>query len=590
MKPWKRSLLVTLLAAVSLALVPALQAQQSLEELVDQSQEEEQQIETIPGTDIPAPGDETMTGRIRLPAGEEVERLRISQDREIDPQVYIVGPGDAMQLYIWGEFDLSYMLQVDPEGNVLIATVGSLHVSGLTLSEAKRQIHHAAQSKYPGVDVTISLVSMRFFTAYLTGAVLREGSFVVNPTTRISDLIERAGGYLDELRGRTIEEEVAGKKVTRVRQIQTRPTGRRSIQLLHGDGSAENVDLEMFHATGGVKHNPYVRMGDVVHVGYRRGEVYIHGEVNRTGTYEYLEGDTLGDLIDLAKGVRTDVPLERVEVWRFVGSTEEPEVVVLGDAADGGGPLSLDGVRGFELRPKDMVLVRGRVGWQRVPTVWISGQVQLSGRYRIVPQLTRLMDVIEQAGGLREDASLIGAKVVRMRLRGVRDPELERLAALQRVTGLADMSPEDRAYLKTKGREERGRVAVDFERLFYQSDEEQNILLESGDVIFIPERRRTISISGQVKKPGLVDFEDGQTVSFYLEKAGGYSYGANQGGARLIKSRSGVRERLQGDLLVEAGDEIWVPEKEYRDWWALFQGTMRTMAEALTLVILVRTL
>ena len=52
-----------------------------------------------------------------MPSGEEVQRLRISQDRDINPEEYLVGPGDVLQLYIWGEFDLSY-IQVDPEGNV----------------------------------------------------------------------------------------------------------------------------------------------------------------------------------------------------------------------------------------------------------------------------------------------------------------------------------------------------------------------------------------------------------------------------------------------------------------------------------------
>ena len=150
------------------------------------------------------------------------------------------------------------------------------------------------------------------------------------------------------------------------------------------------------------------------------------------------------------------------------------------------------------------------------------------------------------------------------------------------------MTPEDRAYLKTKGREERGRAAVDFERLYLEDDETQNLLLEGGDVVFIPTARHTISISGQLRKPGLVDFEEGRRVNYYLEKAGGYSYGANKGGARLIRARSGMRERLKGDLIVEAGDEIWVPEKEYRNWWAFFQGTMRTVAETLTLVVLIR--
>ena len=58
---------------------------QDLEELLDEREQEEKDVRSIPGASIPGIGDETVSGRIRLPQGEEVERLRISQDLEIDP-------------------------------------------------------------------------------------------------------------------------------------------------------------------------------------------------------------------------------------------------------------------------------------------------------------------------------------------------------------------------------------------------------------------------------------------------------------------------------------------------------------------------
>ena len=235
------------------------------------------ELQQILGADLPGQGEDLVSGKIRLPSGEEVEKLRISQDREVDPETYVVGPGDVMQLYIWGEFDLSYMLQVDPVGNVIIPTIGAFEVSGMVLSDVREQILAVARNKYPGVDITMTLASMRFFTAYVTGAVLQEGSFTVHPTTRVSDMIERAGGFTDELRGTTFRDEVGGKQVTRVRQIVAQTTGRRSIKLIHPDGRVDLVDLDMFLSTGDIAHNPYVRMGDVVHVGYRDASVFIFG-------------------------------------------------------------------------------------------------------------------------------------------------------------------------------------------------------------------------------------------------------------------------------------------------------------------------
>ena len=584
-------ILLMAFAELGIALPSWAQNPDELQSLVDDSAEEEEELNNIPGANIPGLNNDIVSGKLRMPSGEEVERLRISQDRDINPEEYLVGPGDVLQLYIWGEFDLSYMLQVDPEGNILIPTVGSFHVSEMTLADAKRLVYEAAQKKYPGVEITISLGSMRFFTAYITGAILSEGSFTIHPATRVSDLIERAGGFLDELRGSSIQEEVDGRKVTRVRRIQNRPAGRRSIQINHRDGGQEIVDYDMFLATGRLEHNPYIRMGDVLHVGFRGESVYVYGAINQEGKYEYRNGDTVGDIVALAKGMRVDEPIRRVELWRFDSGTEVARKMVLGDNDVAGQEFVMGDLFDTPLLPNDMVFIRSRSLWQQMPTVLVYGEVEYRGRYRIVEGQTRVRDIIDgPAGGLTNRASLIAAKVIRSKLRKQVDPELDRLRKLSSVSGLADMTAEDKAYLKTKAREDKARAAIDFERLYVDNDASQNIFLESGDVIFIPTSRRTISTSGQVEKPGLIDHEDGRTVEYYLERAGGYTYDADRAGARLIRARTGLREELRKDLLVEAGDEIWVPEKERVNIWEFTQSTMRTVAETLTLLILIRSI
>jgi protein involved in polysaccharide export with SLBB domain len=580
------------LAFTWLAIAPAVWAQDDneLQSLVEETAEEEAALGRISGSSLPGMDNDTVSGKMRMPSGEVVEKLRISQDREVDPETYIVGPGDVLQLYIWGEFDLPYMLQVDPEGNVFTPTVGSFHVSGETLATAKRHILNGAKERYPGVDISISLTSMRFFTAYVTGAVLSEGSYTIHPTTRVSDLLERAGGFLDELRGTGIREEIDGRTVTRVRTIYNRPTGRRSIKLMHRDGSVDNFDLNMFLSTGRVELNPYVRMGDVIHVGFRNQSIYIFGAVNRQGVQEFREGDTIGDLVDLAKGLQTDSPLVMAELWRFKPGTEEVMEISLGNNLIPGQEFVFEDIKDMKIQPNDMVFIRARSQWQLMPTVVVYGEVKYRGRYRIIPGEVRLRDMIDlSAGGLTENASLIGAKVIRTKMRNKVDPELDRLRKLQRISGLSDMDKEDKAYLKTKSREERGRTVVDFERL-YEGDEVQNIFLESGDVIFIPSVSNTITISGQVYKPGLIDFLEGNTVRYYLGQAGGYTDGADKKAVRLIRARTGVREKIDNNLILEAGDELWVPEKEHFEVWDFTQSTMRTLVETLTLFLIIRSI
>lgn len=576
---------LTLLGA---ALVAVSAQAQDLEELVDESEKEEEEMRRIPGTETPGILPAGAEARTRLPQGDEVQRLRIAQDRRVDPETYVVGPGDVMQLYIWGEFDQSIPFEVNPEGLALVPTIGAFSVSGRTLAQVKDEIVTAAsQETYPGVEITLSLQSMRFFTAYITGAVLKgDGAYVISPVTRVSDLIERAGGYLDDFQGTELDETGSGQKVTRLTNLTNQPTARRSVRVQHADGTAQSVDLAMFAATGDIKHNPYVRMGDVVHIGFRRDNVFVYGSVNSEGDYEYREGDTVGDLLRLAQGRGGTAPLANVEIWRFLPDSDSTIVVPL--LTNPGFDATLEDIADVPLQPSDMLFVRTRSDWRQTPSVFAHGQFRYTGRYRIRKGLTRLTEFVQQAGGLTADANLFEARVIRTKFRAIADPELERLQATVAAGGLGDLTPEERAYLKSKEREEKGRLAVDFQRLFNEGDTSQDIILEGGDVVFVPQKRLTVSMSGQFEKPGLVNFEEGRRAGFYLEKAGGYGFDADKRGTRLIRARTGQREKFHRNLIVEPGDEIWVPEKEYRDWWALVQGTMRSTAEALTLILLVR--
>ena len=550
----------------------------SLESLIKRG-EEEVKLPALSASDLPDLNQDLISDKARLPGSLSADKTRIGQDRDIDPDTYIVGPNDVLQLYIWGEFDKPYTLQIDPEGHVLIPTVGSFHISGLSLTEAKERLSTAVQNKYPGVDISISLVSMRLFTAYVTGAVLNEGSFTIHPTTRVADIINRAGGFRDRLQRIALP----GQDAT------TRATGRRSIELIHRDDTSERVDLDMFLATGDLAHNPYVRMGDVVHVSFRKHSVSIFGAVNEEGEYEFLPGDTLGDLVTLAKGLNRSKPLISAELWRFQEGTEQAEVIELGGDKETLAELDFEQVRHTALRPNDAIFIRARSLWQSTHTVVISGEVKFQGRYRIEPGVTRIKDVVAAAGGLTNEASLIGARVIRTKVRAERDPQLEQLKRQSEVAGLTYMNLEDRAYLKTKTREEKGRIAVDFERLFVDGDEGQNILLASGDVIFFPMQRHTISVSGQVQRAGLIDYEPGRKVRYYITKSGGYLYDADKRNARLVRARTGVREKLKDNLIVEVGDEIWVPQKERINYWVFFQETVGTAARVLALVIAVQT-
>ena len=561
------------------------QVDEELEDLIGSVVEEEEDLERVE-TQIPGlEEEEALLGRVRLPRGDAPPHMLISQDQPIDPETYIIGPADVLQLYIWGEFDISYELKVDPEGYILIPTIGSFRVSDMSLAQVRENIFAAAQKRYEDVPMTINLTSMRFFTVYVTGAVAIEGALTVHPNMRISEIIDKSGGFIDELRGAIGEEMAGGKSVTRVRRLETRETARRSVLVTHADATVDTLDLPMFQATGDLRHNPYVRMGDRIHIKFRVHQVRLFGPFFREGRMEWREGDTIGDLVTLRGGLRTEDPMEFAELWRWKENSEDYEIIHLAGNIGSGERIELEDFADFPVKPKDQIYVRTISDWQYAPIVNVHGQVRYTGRYRIHLGKTRLRDVIEWAGGFTEDAALEGARATSSIYKDVADAEVVRIRAVRKISKLR---PEEKAYLRSKAIDRRGEMLVDFVALFEQGDETQNILLEGGDAIYIPRKRQVIKVTGAFEDPGLIAYVPGMGINYYFDIAGGFNRDADRGEARLIQAYSGLRFKFDKDLVVEPNDEIWVPEKPYRDWWEIARNSLSIASQmALTALVVI---
>mgnify|MGYP001173878305 FL=1 len=102
-------------------------------------------------------------------------------------------------------------------------------------------------------------------------------------------------------------------------------------------------------------------------------------------------------------------------------------------------------------------------------------------------------------------------------------------------------------------------VSCDFVKAFKENSEIDNVLLYDGDVITVPDNPGYVYVYGQVNHPGYVEFHEGKTMQWYIEKAGGYAQGAAKKRARIIRGKSRVWTEGDENTYVFAGDEIYVP-------------------------------
>jgi protein involved in polysaccharide export with SLBB domain len=558
---------------------PALQEFPSLGEGAEEMLEEEAVIEQ-PGT-VP------------------VDRPAL--DKVVDPEEYIVGPGDDIVVYLWGEINFLHTLTITPEGDLIIPSVGVVHVAGLSLADTKRAIINAAHESYPGVEITASLSNLRVFRVFVTGEVTRPGTYLAAAVDRVSDVIARAGG-LKKGGGRDISASRPRQGLEQRVSASVQGSERR-IEVRRQGGQTFYADLQRFALDGDVGYNPYVNIGDIIYVPPKKENIWIYGEVSRPGTYELAPGDDLVTLVNLAGGLTAAAYTLEAEVVRFHQDGESIERIPMnlgdylaaGDAAPSEPMAALQSDFGelpivrarpekrFPLRLDDRVYVRQKPGWHLKSDVTVAGAVYYPGTYAIGDS-TRLKDVIAMGGGFLPEASLAEARIFRRTQTELRDPEFERL----KLMVAADMTEEERQYFRTRWRHRPGLMTTDFQKLFAEGEESQNTLLEWGDVIRIPEKRVSIEITGQVENPGLVPYLAGRTFREYIEVAGGYARKANRGGARIIKRDSGQWLKARDDDIIGPGDSIFVPEKRDLKFWESTQSLITTLAEAATVLIVVR--
>ena len=121
---------------------------------------------------------------------------KVILEKIIDPKLYILGPGDILSVFIWGNFQGQFTLPVSPEGMLLVPEIGPVAVSGYSLEKAAKIISNKILDRYRNVEIVVSLVNLRVFKVFVGGAVKKPGAYPATSVSRVSELIDMAGGFL----------------------------------------------------------------------------------------------------------------------------------------------------------------------------------------------------------------------------------------------------------------------------------------------------------------------------------------------------------------------------------------------------------
>lgn len=438
---------------------------------------------------------------------------------------YIVGPGDQLTAHIWTTKEEKKTFSINSNGKVSIPSVGTYSLLNLSFKAAQDSLVSVISKKYRRARVDVFLSKAKKISVPVYGAVMNPGVYTIDGTRRISEVIRLAGGL-------------------------RREANPRAIAVDNTSGLSRTVDLFEDYRIKDVR-SPFVNSGDKLYVSNREKIVTISGAVNYPETYDFIEGETLSELIEVSGGLTRGVDSSRILITRFIN--EQDSIVRF--------ELSHELAATFIMQEDDYIFVPNKKDYRITRQVTISGEVMFPGKYAVREDKTRLIDLIGLAGGITDEAYLPGSHIDRLEFTDAGGAEYKRLQTMNPM----DLSPDEKSYLKYRNSSTNGRVSINFDELMNDNKEIYNIILRGGDEIYVARRGLSVNVMGAVINPGLIDYKEGEDLSYYIKQTGGYQDDAEKRRVKIIKGGSTMWLKPKHVEHIQVGDAIWVPEKPYRD-------------------------
>lgn len=404
------------------------------------------------------------------------------------------------------------------------------------------------------VAVVDTIINRYRNTVKVTGAVFRPGQYKLGANVNsVKTLIEQAGGLREQAF-------ITRAVLRRMKENRTQQSMTINLAAIV-NGSAPDVVLQnedelIISSTKNIT--------DKYHLS-------IFGDVFKPGQYPYSEGATVEDLITEAGGLLESASLVNVEVARrIMSAADNPDgnkMATIYNCTLSNG-LAIEGETGFKLRPYDIVTIHSNPDYQEQKYIYVTGEVKYSGAYILENKEERLTDVIKRAGGLTNKAYQGGVQLIRKISKKEKELKLMKLeVAANKKDSLDIMADIDKDTYT---------VGVDLDKAIKNPRSGNDIVLQEGDSIYIPQLNNTVKISGEVLFPNTVAFEEGRSASYYINQAGGVNKNSKRSLAYIVYPNGQVSTLRKGKIL--PGCEIVLPTKPEKKFDASRASTILALA------------
>jgi protein involved in polysaccharide export with SLBB domain len=508
-----------------------------------------------------------------------------SIDLPVGPD-YVLGPGDGINIDLWGGLSEQFTRVVDREGRVVLPEAGPVVVAGFTLEAAEKMIQDAMGIQFKDAKIEVSVTRLRTVRVYVVGDVQRPGAYDVSSLSTPLNALYVAGGP------------------TAIGSLRT-------VRHYRGKQLVRDVDLYDFILHGVRTDSERLEPGDTILVPPVGAQVTIAGMVRRPAIYELRNESKLSDVLALAGGVLVSAQMREIKVERVQPS--DKRITLNLNVPDGSSPeTSWKAVEAFAVQDGDHVNVAPILPYSE-RSVYVDGHVVRPGKYpyrdsmslsdvirsyqdvlpepagegEIVrlrppdyrpetiefnlsqvligndPVLLQPFDTIRVFGRYEVDAPTVSVRGEVHRPGQYPLPEDMTAAQLVRMAGGfkrdallgdADLASYD---IKDGKKVVSRRVTINIGRAVKDSDSSADVVLKAGDVLTIHQLSgwndigASVTLKGEVTYPGMYGIQDGEKLSSLLKRAGGFSSSGYPAGAVLVRRQVREMEEKSRDELIK---------------------------------------
>jgi protein involved in polysaccharide export with SLBB domain len=274
-------------------------------------------------------------------------------DMPVGPD-YVLGPGDGLNIVLFGGVSQRLRRVVDREGRVALPEVGGVEVAGKTLGDVQQLVQGVLRTEYRDVQADISLARLRSIRVYVVGDVRAPGAYDVSSLSTPLNAVYEAGGPTSEGSLRILEHY----------------RGKQLIQKI------DVYDLLLHGVNGGIQR---MEAGDTIQVPPLGAEVTVQGMVRRPAVYELNGENSLAQVLEIAGGVLPTGTLRHVDVERTVAHVDKTMLAL--DIPENNNAADVTkALEDFRIQDGDKIQISPIVPYAN-KTVYLDGYVFHPGKF-----------------------------------------------------------------------------------------------------------------------------------------------------------------------------------------------------------------